>query len=482
MFLASCAQNKTGTIPVAGIDKNTFRGGTVADEPTAARVGQDILLGGGNAADAAVGMYFALAVTYPGAAGLGGGGVCLTFDPNKKNVETLRFPALPPTRGGAIAIPGNIRGMTALHARYGRLKWGRVIVPAESLARFGFPASRALVRTIEAGGKELLADPGLWRFATGQGGRLRVEGENIVQPALADTLGALRLEGNTRIPNRLLQDFAADFGEFRAGVTVRDIQGYAVRWSQSGVLKSGRVRIHLPGGSVGGKILTNLWQGLNGSEAMAKDNLRETSANFATAAARAFGQTRNVPLDDGGATTGFAAVDGEGRAVACTVTMYKNFGAAKMSRRSGILFAANPQTVKSSTMEGIPLIAVNRPIISLNPRSNVFYIAAVADGGRAGIAALATTMARILAARDAPSAALAWPRVVPDGSGKVIVEPSVPSDVMGYLRQKGQAPVRGPSLGRTNVISCPGGLPDEPATCRFRTDPRGYGMGVADGF
>ena len=59
-----------------------FLGGVVADEPRAALVGRDVLSAGGNAADAAVAVAFAMAVTLPSRAGLGGGGVCVAYDPS----------------------------------------------------------------------------------------------------------------------------------------------------------------------------------------------------------------------------------------------------------------------------------------------------------------------------------------------------------------------------------------------------------------
>jgi len=52
-------------------------GGVVSDEPRSALVGRDVLSAGGTAVDAAVATYFAMAVTYPGAATLGGGGICV---------------------------------------------------------------------------------------------------------------------------------------------------------------------------------------------------------------------------------------------------------------------------------------------------------------------------------------------------------------------------------------------------------------------
>ena len=95
-------------------------GAAVADEPGAALVARQVLEQGGNAADAATAIYFALSVTYPAAAGLGGGGICLVHDGSGKTVETVSFLASSPRGGGAVAVPGNVRGFAYIHSRYGK--------------------------------------------------------------------------------------------------------------------------------------------------------------------------------------------------------------------------------------------------------------------------------------------------------------------------------------------------------------------------
>ena len=64
-----------------------------ADESRAAEVGRDVLLGGGNATDAAVAMYFAMAVTLPSAASLGASGVCIVHDSKTRAGEAFVFAA-----------------------------------------------------------------------------------------------------------------------------------------------------------------------------------------------------------------------------------------------------------------------------------------------------------------------------------------------------------------------------------------------------
>ena len=88
LALAGCGQ----TSPEGEVGRvSGFFGGVATDEPNAALIARDTLSAGGNAADAAVAAYFALAVTYPNAAGLGGGGVCVLYDRAADKLESLEF-------------------------------------------------------------------------------------------------------------------------------------------------------------------------------------------------------------------------------------------------------------------------------------------------------------------------------------------------------------------------------------------------------
>ena len=140
-------------------------GMVVSAHPLATQVGVDILRQGGNAIDAMVAVHLALAVVYPRAGNLGGGGF-LVYRPKEGAVETLDFRETAPAqahkdmyldaqgnvqdslvRFGALAsgIPGSVQGLYQAHERHGKLPWATLVQPAVALARQGItlPAREA---------------------------------------------------------------------------------------------------------------------------------------------------------------------------------------------------------------------------------------------------------------------------------------------------------------------------------------------------
>ncbi len=133
-------------------------GMVVTAHPLATRVGVEILLKGGNAIDAAVAVQFALAVVYPQAGNIGGGGFLLYRNENNR-VLALDFREKAPaaatetmfldstgrvipnkSRLGVFAcgVPGSVDGMWEAHHKYGRLPWDVLLAPAVELAEHGF--------------------------------------------------------------------------------------------------------------------------------------------------------------------------------------------------------------------------------------------------------------------------------------------------------------------------------------------------------
>src|SRR5476651_875872 len=100
-----------------------------ADESLAAEVGRDILSSGGNATDAAVAMYFTMAVTLPSAAGLGASGVCIVHNAKTRAAESFVFapqPAPGPIRGQSFVVPVGPRAITLMQIRHGKLQWAQL--------------------------------------------------------------------------------------------------------------------------------------------------------------------------------------------------------------------------------------------------------------------------------------------------------------------------------------------------------------------
>jgi gamma-glutamyltranspeptidase/glutathione hydrolase len=181
-----------------------FLGAVVADEPTAAVAGREVLALGGTAADAAVAIGFTLAVTYPSRASLGAGGACLAYStaktrPGDGSPEAIVFTPVAPTTvvprtDRPAAIPMLARGLFALHARYGRRPFETLVSPAEQLARFGTPASRAFVRDLTLVAGPLMTDPNARAVFAPRGVPL-TEGTTMVQPDLGGTLSQIRTVG-----------------------------------------------------------------------------------------------------------------------------------------------------------------------------------------------------------------------------------------------------------------------------------------------
>ncbi len=184
-LLAGCVNTKFKT-------DATVQSFVVADEPYAAGIGRDIIAQGGKAGDAVAAMALAMTASLPSRVGLTGGGVCVLFDAASKKARTIDF--LPrPVGAGGVAIPAMTRGLYAVQASAGVMRWEQVVAPAEQLAQFSPGLSRALVQDLSAFGGRLAADSDARRRLLGAG--TPAVGTVAAQPELAATLSVLRRQG-----------------------------------------------------------------------------------------------------------------------------------------------------------------------------------------------------------------------------------------------------------------------------------------------
>jgi gamma-glutamyltranspeptidase/glutathione hydrolase len=444
----------TGPSPaIPGVEHlSGFIGGVVADEPRAALVAREVLATGGNAADAATALGFALSVTYPSRASLGAGGACLAFNPlhdgpgNGVPEAILFMPraaaAVAPGADRPAAVPMLARGLFALHDRYGRQPFEPLVLPAQSLAQGGVVMSRAFATDLALVAGPLLADPTARAIFAGPGGRPLGEGDRLLQPALGATLGQLRNSGVGDMYQGVLAHQLAD-ATARAGgaIGLADLRAALPLTAPAILQTDGRDRVaFLPPPADGGLAAAaafGVLQTRPGDVAAAGARALAVAARWRSrggdpAAVLAAGNLPAASLPALPASTGFATLDRDGNAVACVVTMNNLFGTGRVAPGTGIVLAASPADVPA------PLLAAS---IAYNP-NRVGFRAAVTGTGQDG-AALAAAVA-----------------------------------MLNTLRSLAPMPAPVPEPGRADVIACPGYLPDNDATCRWAVDPRGAGLAI----
>src|ERR1019366_5770010 len=163
--------------------------------------------------------------------------------------------------GLAGATPGTVRGLEALHRKFGRLPWGRLVAPAIALARDGYRVPPGLARDLaeERVRRVLSRDPQAARLFYPQGEPVAA-GTLLVQPDLAATLEAIASRGADGFHRGEVARRIAAFVRATGGVlTEADLAGYAPSWRIPFAFDYGRFRlVTLPLPSSGGFLLASI--------------------------------------------------------------------------------------------------------------------------------------------------------------------------------------------------------------------------------
>lgn len=201
----------------------------------ASEVGVDVLRNGGNAIDATVATAFALAVTWPTAGNIGGGGF-LVYHGEDGTATTFDFREKAPLaateqmyvgmdgesnnmqhRGFlSVGVPGTVAGMYQAHQKYGQLPWAELVDPAVQLAREGIPITYALYAGFDRNQSfwdQFPSSAAVFRKADGSSYEI---GDTWKQPDLARTLERIRDEGRDGFYKgenaKMLAEFMAENG------------------------------------------------------------------------------------------------------------------------------------------------------------------------------------------------------------------------------------------------------------------------------
>ena len=508
---------ETGCARLVG-SKLVFFGVVAADEPVAVKVAEDVLRYGGTAADAAVALALTLTVTKPSMASLGGGGVCIVHDPAAKYTEVIDFIASPgsPVAGAdrPSAVPTLLRGLAALHARYGQSDIRALLAGAEKKARFGAIVTRAAALDLALAAKPLFDDPEARRIFGHANGAPVGEGVWLTQPDLADTYATLRTAGiSSFYKGAFAQRLVAAVTAAGGTLTLDDLRRYLPRWRKAVLVPyRDQVLAFVPppaGVGVGGALMWNMLaqnDRYQAADPAARAHLLVEAAKRAFAARPRwlgaddasdysftnrlvaetlmsdFDPARATPVDaldvqprampENPAGTGFVVVDLVGQAVACTLTNYGFYGTGRVASGTGILLAGAPGQGDRNALSLGPVLTYDRELRS-------FRLAVAGSGGAATLTASMTVLAASILDGSVLDKALRLPRVHHGGLPDVVLaEKSVPEAVIGTLRSQGHQVTVVPDLGRVNAAECPLGLDarSDEIACFVHADPRGFGI------
>lgn len=271
-------------------DQVRGRHGMVAsNSEIASRVGVEVMKKGGNAIDAAIAVGLALAVVFPYAGNIGGGGFMMIRKKDgtataidyremapkaaSRNIYLDKNGELIKGEGGSIVgyraagVPGTLAGFDLALKKYGsgKLKWADLVHPAVMLAQNGFDLPYSYVRSVEAYKKDLSKYEDSNKIFLNNG-KMFSEGDRLVQPELAQTLERIEKQGAQEFyTGKTAELIAADMKAHKGLITLDDLKNYQAkeRVPVRGTYRGYSI-ISMPPPSSGGAILIEILNMLEG--------------------------------------------------------------------------------------------------------------------------------------------------------------------------------------------------------------------------
>lgn len=415
IFLISCRNEKSDPTET-GRFITSKNGMVVSAHEESSGAGIKMLLSGGNAVDAAVATELALAVCYPEAGNIGGGGFMLIRMADGSS-DVIDYRERAPLKAGrdmylnengdviqglstdthlACGVPGTVAGIIEAHRKYGKLPFREVIEPAIELAEKGFPISRYQANSLNNNRKRFIernrtqtafVKDSLWK-----------EGDILRQPELANTLRRIRDRGKEGFySGETAELIINEMVRGKGLISYEDLTEYTPVWRKplTGTYRGYGV-ITIPPPSAGGIILLQLLgiaedyplneMGFHSPEAihliieaerrvfadraefvgdpdfvnvpvnhlLDKTYLQKRMKDFVSGSATPSSQVRHgdPSLYEKEETTHYSVVDRWGNAVAATTTLNGSFGNSIVVEGAGFLL--NNEMDDFSSKPGFP--------------------------------------------------------------------------------------------------------------------------------
>jgi gamma-glutamyltranspeptidase/glutathione hydrolase len=292
LVLGSLSLDAATSHPVRGESGVVSSSSAIASE-----VGVEILKQGGNAVDAAIATAFTMAVTWPGAGNIGGGGFLIyhgadgestAFDFREKaplaSTRTMYLDEDGNVRDNsnhdsllAVGVPGTVAGMELAHQRFGTLPWEELLQPAIDLARDGMPISWHLHDSFKRLKPWWDKFPSSAKIFLKEDGSFYQPGDTWKQPDLAATLSRIQEHGKDGFYRGKTARLTADFMKKNGGIiTLEDLQKYrAIEREPIRGTYRGYEIVSMPPPSSGGVVMVHMLNILEGFD------LREIGHNSA---------------------------------------------------------------------------------------------------------------------------------------------------------------------------------------------------------
>ncbi|WP_434733137.1 gamma-glutamyltransferase [Rhizobium sp. YTUHZ044] len=391
-------------------------GMVVTAQHLATDVGVEVLKSGGNAVDAAVAVGYALAVVYPSAGNLGGGGF-MTIRLKDGSKTFLDFRERAPlaatktmyldSKGDivprasldgylAVGVPGSVKGFETAREKYGTRSRQDLIAPALRFAKEGYTLEQGDAAILAGGAKRLAKDETAAKIFLKQDGKPYASGEKLAQPDLAAVLAAISEKGPDAFYKAAPAEAIVKASQAKGGILAKeDFEQYTVReLTPIECNYRGYDIISSPPPSSGGVIICEILNVLEGYplsylgyasaetvhvmvEAMRyayvdrnaalgdpdfvenpvekmldKSYAKEIAAKIDPYRAGTSANLKPLGGKESNETTHYSIIDDEGNAVAVTYTLNGSFGAAVVAPGTGVLL--NNEMDDFTSKPGVP--------------------------------------------------------------------------------------------------------------------------------